>query len=418
MNVWREMCLSVLFLAVVDSAAAYAQASVEVNARIQFDFINPGARSLALGGAFTAVADDATAGFTNPAGLMFLSRPEVSIEGRRRRLTTPYTDRGTAPNLVEGESVATIVGASFASVVYPKAKWAVAGYRHELARFESNFESQGAFFTSSTGLESRLFPVTANLELDIINYGISAAVRASQQVAIGAGVSIYDFSLSSQTQRFRPVTFSGPRGPLLNQQLQDGNEVKAGVNLGIVVMPTNTVQFGAVYRQGPDFPFRVRNLGAEGQTFLDTVGTFHVPDVFGAGIVVKPVEGLRIALDYNRIRYSQMVDDFIDVFAPIDPSDYIVDDANEAHVGVEYLFLNMRRPVALRGGFWDDPDHAIRFRRDDPTNQESLLFRGGEDQYHFSGGAGIVLSPRVELNGAVDYSERATLVTLSAVVRF
>jgi hypothetical protein len=46
---------------------------------IPFDFLNPGARSLALGGAFTGLADDATVAFTNPAGLVQLSRPEVSL---------------------------------------------------------------------------------------------------------------------------------------------------------------------------------------------------------------------------------------------------------------------------------------------------------------------------------------------------
>ena len=48
----------------------------------EFSFSNPGARSLGLGGAFAALADDATAAFANPAGLVQLVRPEVSIEGR------------------------------------------------------------------------------------------------------------------------------------------------------------------------------------------------------------------------------------------------------------------------------------------------------------------------------------------------
>ncbi len=38
-----------------------------------------GARALAMGGAYVAVADDATANYWNPAGLSFLSQPEVSI---------------------------------------------------------------------------------------------------------------------------------------------------------------------------------------------------------------------------------------------------------------------------------------------------------------------------------------------------
>src|SRR4051812_50084774 len=61
---------------------------------VQFDFVTPGARALALGGAFIAAADDATAAFTNPAGLAFLARTEVSFEARYRQGETPYLSGG------------------------------------------------------------------------------------------------------------------------------------------------------------------------------------------------------------------------------------------------------------------------------------------------------------------------------------
>ena len=65
------------------AADASAQSSLQVP--IQFDFLNPSARSLALGGAFVGLADDATAALVNPAGLIGLTRKEISIEGRFRR---------------------------------------------------------------------------------------------------------------------------------------------------------------------------------------------------------------------------------------------------------------------------------------------------------------------------------------------
>ncbi len=49
---------------------------------LEFSFSNPGARSLGFGGAFVALADDATAAYANPAGLVQLVEPEVSVEGR------------------------------------------------------------------------------------------------------------------------------------------------------------------------------------------------------------------------------------------------------------------------------------------------------------------------------------------------
>ena len=68
-----------VLVALLHSPAAPAQETVLA---LEFDFSKPGARSLGFGGAFAALADDATAAFANPAGLVQLSRSEVSIEGR------------------------------------------------------------------------------------------------------------------------------------------------------------------------------------------------------------------------------------------------------------------------------------------------------------------------------------------------
>ena len=61
---------------------ANAQTNLETNAGIQFNFSTPGASNLALGGAFLALADDASAAYTNPAGLTSILEPEVMVEGR------------------------------------------------------------------------------------------------------------------------------------------------------------------------------------------------------------------------------------------------------------------------------------------------------------------------------------------------
>lgn len=49
-------------------------------ANINFRFNNPGARANAMGGAFIGLADDATAAFTNPAGLVVLTKPKLAAE--------------------------------------------------------------------------------------------------------------------------------------------------------------------------------------------------------------------------------------------------------------------------------------------------------------------------------------------------
>src|SRR5678816_4567659 len=81
--------LVLLSLGLVAEAAAGDKGLVnsETFGGFQFNFNNPGARSLGMGGAFVAVADDATAVVANPAGLTILQRPEVSAEYKFTRFT-------------------------------------------------------------------------------------------------------------------------------------------------------------------------------------------------------------------------------------------------------------------------------------------------------------------------------------------
>src|SRR4029453_506818 len=60
--------------------------NTETFSGFQFNFNNPGARALGMGGAFVAVADDATAVVANPAGLTLLQRPEISAQYKHTRL--------------------------------------------------------------------------------------------------------------------------------------------------------------------------------------------------------------------------------------------------------------------------------------------------------------------------------------------
>ena len=69
-------------LGVAAGAPAVGLTDEEVFRNFRFNLINPGARSLALSGAFVSLADDATAAQANPSGLAFLRRWEVFGEFR------------------------------------------------------------------------------------------------------------------------------------------------------------------------------------------------------------------------------------------------------------------------------------------------------------------------------------------------
>ena len=86
----RELRIGLAAIAVWASAAGTIFAQNTAQLPLQFDFLPPGARSVGMGSAFIAAADDATAAFTNPAGLARLGRREISAELRFKRLETPF----------------------------------------------------------------------------------------------------------------------------------------------------------------------------------------------------------------------------------------------------------------------------------------------------------------------------------------
>jgi long-subunit fatty acid transport protein len=76
-----------------------------------------GARALGLGGAFTAIADDATAASWNPAGLVHLETPEASIV---YRASLNYEDHSSlTDSFLVGEDHYDSHGINYFSLVYP-----------------------------------------------------------------------------------------------------------------------------------------------------------------------------------------------------------------------------------------------------------------------------------------------------------
>lgn len=78
-----SVALVLLAVALLAPISTSGQEPPQPVVNLQFNFSDPGARSLGFGGAFIGLADDATAAFANPAGLVQLGKPEVSIEVRQ-----------------------------------------------------------------------------------------------------------------------------------------------------------------------------------------------------------------------------------------------------------------------------------------------------------------------------------------------
>jgi len=427
---WIRTALLFSVLVAGSAGLVVAQTDDESNGGVQFNFSTPGARSLAMGGSFLGSVDDATAAYSNPAGLLQLSEIEVSVEGRRWSYSTPYADRGRAAGSPTGIGLDTIAGVelgtaeselediSFASVVIPRKKWALALYFHQLAKFQSSFSTAGIF-----GEEFRLLPVVSLYDLDISQYGFAFA-RQGNRFSFGVAVSAYALKLDSLTQRYRFFSAGGPAdySRPANHQTQTGDSEELGFIVGLRWDKSPKTSIGLVYRFSPEFDIGVRSVGGSpfspGDVFVDETVVFNVPNVAGLGFSFHPTQNITFNLDFNAVFYADMVKDFFIIFDADgeDPEDYIMDDVIETHVGFEYVLSKSPIPLALRFGAWHDPDHRLRYEGSDELIQAQLF--GGEDQIHYTAGIGVALTSHIQLDAAADISDISDTIAVSFAYRF
>jgi len=435
MNYPVPKLISLLLLLVLVPLAASAQVGIA----FEFSFSNPGARSMAFGGAFVALADDATAAFANPAGLVQLVEPEVSLELRHWNNPIPVTYSGRLTGAPTGIGLDTkggieyatydheVTGLSYLSFVYPRKNWSIAFYRHLLADFEVATETQGLFaevpgFPLDTG---RLFDRRDRTELEVVTYGVSAAFKVLENLSLGLSLNYFDGTLrgfqesyfwdeDTPTGYFGPTSFLPPRLVAGAEFNADGTDV--ALSGGLLWRVNKNWSLGGFYRQAPTFDFKYTLFGgpAGGDEELppgETVtqqSSINYPDVYGAGVAFRSTGGhLTLSFEWDRIKYSNIFDSL-----GATSSGEFIPDGDETHFGAEYAFLKSRPVFALRAGMWLDRNHQVRSEITDRILQ-GLLGTGG-DEMHFSFGIGAAFK-RIQLDFGVDISDRQDTLSLSAI---
>jgi long-chain fatty acid transport protein len=408
------------------ASSAFAITDEEGNASIQFNFSPPGARSLGMGGAFLALADDATAAFTNPAGLVQLASPEISLEVRQTNYDTQFVENGSfATNpfstngLGYGSSDTDVRNISFLSWVIPMENWSLALYRHEFLNFETSFASLGPEASDANLL---IRPFAAGIEVDTMVNGLSGAVKVGEKLSLGVSLNHYEFEINSATVRV------ATQSQTQFVTAQFGDDGAFGFNLGARYQFNDQWQFGAVYRRAPEFRYQAARTNANGTVAFVKDSMFDAPDVLGVGATWRPLEAVTLSLDVNKVNYSDLTNGGVDSNFVLDDSGIRpslnpleVDDGIEVRLGGEYTFTNFKNPFSLRAGVWHDPEHTIRFQgapgntTDEIAN--AVLFSVGDDELHYSGGFGWAFE-KFQLDAAADFSDLVDTYSVSGVWRF
>jgi len=409
------ICIPILILS---AQTSFAQLGSQISA-VPLP-VGSGARALGMGGAFIAVADDATAASWNPGGLTQLERPEFSLVGSflsTHQNFDPPDSVGLSTGFSFDNEVVSRGDLNFANVAYPfkifgKNFVAALNY-HQIYDFHT--EVDYSFKVEITDLA-----LIGNTTVDFESRGgvgaltPAIAIQVMPRLSIGIAVNFYtdeffgNFAWKEKTRTVNSGTvFGSPINETFDQDVTFKNFQAVNVTTGILCdvweKEEKRLTFGAVYHSpytaDVDRIFNDRFVTidpftgekAEFSNHKRTHLEIDYPMSFGAGLGFRYSDALSFSLDVTWTDWSefQQKDENGVKTRPIAgaSADRKIDDTYAVRFGTEYLIFGQKMIIPVRGGLFYDPRPSL----DDPT-----------DVYGFSVGSGITFK-RFSIDGAYQF---------------
>ncbi len=377
--------------------------------------VGSGARALGQGGAFIAVADDATAASWNPGALIQLERPEVSLVGSY--LSTKQ-DFGSGSSWVSfGDEEVSRGDLNYASVAYPfrvfgKNLVAALNYQ-QIYDFHSDIK-----FTQSGEIDYGYTTFSQNSDTVFNSQGGVGALTPAisglimPKLSVGVAVNFYtdEFFGNYAWKETTKTTGSGNYGitsftQTLNSERTYKNFQAVNAAVGILwdvwEKEDKRLTFGAVYKTPytagmdriTDTKSELRMLGIVYPANMRIREHFETvyPMSFGAGLGFRCNDALSFSSDVTWTDWSEwkQTDENGVKVTPLgsEPTNTNANDTYSIRCGSEYLIFGKKVIVPVRGGIFYDPRPSLR----DPT-----------DVYGFSAGSGITFK-RFSIDGAYQF---------------
>lgn len=345
-----------------------------------------GARAMAMGGAFTALADDITAISYNPAGLAQLMRVEISAGANLGGLTVKHPG-ATASNASWGAIQADPFTPRMAALEFDYfgmvAPFRIAGipvvlgaaYQNRVSnRLKMDFERQ-VHYTESTVFPNRIGRDVENITINdrggINTATFSFAIRPVEFLHIGTNVDLNRMNMTDSWSTTEEISYLDGDVEISNwSQTYDGTSVYKidhGISYDIgALLKFDVVSLGVVYKKGwhgaltkSDRFERVRNDNGSVTTLEgsdEDIGELYWPDSISAGLSLRPAEAFTLSLEYQMTRWSKGRVDWDPLEEPL-PSGFPVEDPEDTRqlrAGFEYLTFVKDIAIPFRvGGFKD-----------------------------------------------------------------
>jgi len=358
---------------------AFAQALQRIEIPSSINPVGSGARALGMGGAFIAIADDATAASWNPGGLIQLERPEASIVGAYFDRTESNTF-GTNPEASGSQDVSKS-SINYLSVAYPFTVWAhnmiVSVNYQNLYDFsrEWNFP-----FTQASGNLLVDQDVDYTQEGSLSALGVAYCVQITPNFSFGLTLNLWKDGLyPNEWEQNTLQTGSGIHvgNPFIFESKSYDKYSFSGfnINVGILWHVNDKVTIGAVVktpfeadlRHGSTFTSSIHYLGpgADSTTSIASADdeTLEMPMSYGIGFAYRFSDEFTASIDIYRTEWDDYVltDSNGNRTSPISGesiSDSDIDPTHQIRIGAEYLLIKPTYVIPLRGGIFYDPAPA------------------------------------------------------------
>jgi len=394
-----------------------------------------GARTLSMGGAAVASVDDASATLANPAALVRLSKTEFRFDSNYRHLdeiSSPGADNPGA-----GESIRLGLYVDETNQIDP-ALMALAAPLGDgqtvIGLFYHEFLPYDRFVTVTDPLSGGTAE-KHNVMFDLDEFGFSVARSLYDgRLAIGLSASLVTLNMDIKAERDRtpqPGSFDGLEFASYGSQ----TEQEPIWRFGLLYRPSEIMAFGINYTlsPNPDYtmitansPATVDSAQQNGCTGDVNIGvlpdgtptgnwicksSLPLPTSLSVGFAYTPNEVWTLAIEATYIDYSRITKEFHapyaypggDVTVIQRKNDFEAEAVVEVHLGFEYITKFRQYPLALRAGYYFDPAHDIEYRGADATSQ--VIYPGGEDVQHLSGGVGILFRETLQVDLALDVAD-------------
>ena len=411
----RALMFVLLAMGLAWGRPAAAQTDEEFFQTFPLNFSNPGARAQAMGGAFIAVADDASSAVTNPAGLTNLTRQQAYFE--YKGLSAPVAKLNSFDSLITGVGPVQAPFKSlpgFVNFARPiNDKMTVAVSYHQFLAYQNQFTLDARRIIA---LSAPVFPeVNANVSFRGDSVSGAIGYTVAPKLKVGGAVSWNRLDASVDAVRNnRPVQSGGsffnsftPTDPwcgtsatatggvtvnpcsatqlaanIPSTEIHD-SPTAIGATGGVLIQAAESLSIGAVFAYEPRFNVTENvkaNQSYPGISDKTWKFPFNMPSHVGGGLAWRLNDRTLAAFDSVWVQYSSLVTnnkDAIVVFR--DPASYTsvnircapqntnclttelatVSNGVDLHGGVEYEILTAPTPLFIRYGMERLAPHVI-----------------------------------------------------------